>query len=172
MRPPRRGRPRRCCTNRDWPTRCQPTGFSPADAIRHWSAEGGHPIQDLVAEDDLTPLSGCAKGVVVDQREDRTVPSIAQERGETGALLHSMGAGASRRPLRGGLQSPRYHEALQNVTPADAFHGRQAAILARRDRLKQRMLQQLKREDLHVPSHATIRSEVSLRNGAKRSNFG
>ena len=27
------------------------------DAIRHWSAEGGHPIQDLTAENDLTPLS-------------------------------------------------------------------------------------------------------------------
>ena len=64
----RRGRPitpravaalvvrRRCCTNRHWPARCPPTGFLPADAIRHWSAEGGHLIQDLTAEDDLTPL--------------------------------------------------------------------------------------------------------------------
>ena len=25
---------RRCCTNPHWPARCQPTGFSPADAIR------------------------------------------------------------------------------------------------------------------------------------------
>ena len=44
----------RCCTNRDWPARCPPTGSSPADAIRHWSAEGGHPIQDLTAENGLT----------------------------------------------------------------------------------------------------------------------
>ena len=42
---------RRCCTNPHWPARCQPTGFSPADAIRHWSAEGGHPIEDFAAED-------------------------------------------------------------------------------------------------------------------------
>ena len=53
---------RRCCTNPHWPARCQPTGFSPADAIRHWSAEGGHPIEDFAAEDHLTPLPGWAPG--------------------------------------------------------------------------------------------------------------
>ena len=49
---------RRCCANRNWPARCQPTELSPADAIRHWPAEVGHPIQDLAAEDDLTSLPG------------------------------------------------------------------------------------------------------------------
>ena len=34
----------RCCTNRNWPARCQPTRSSPADAIRRWSAEVGHPM--------------------------------------------------------------------------------------------------------------------------------
>ena len=57
-----RRRPGRCCTNRDWPARCPPTGSSPAEAIRHWSAEGGHPIEDLTAEDDLTPLPGWPPG--------------------------------------------------------------------------------------------------------------
>ena len=32
------------------------------DAIRHWSAEIGYPIEDLTAEDDLTPLPGWAPG--------------------------------------------------------------------------------------------------------------
>ena len=58
----RGGRAGRCCTNPHWPARCQPTGFSPADAIRHWSAEGGHPIEDFAAEDYLTPLPGWAPG--------------------------------------------------------------------------------------------------------------
>ena len=35
---------------------------SPADAIRHWSAEGDHPIEDLTAEDGLTPLPIWAPG--------------------------------------------------------------------------------------------------------------
>ena len=52
----------RWCMNRHWPARCPPTGFLPADAIRRWSAEGGHPIQDLTAEDGLTPLPGWAPG--------------------------------------------------------------------------------------------------------------
>ena len=52
----------RCCTNPHWPARCPPTGFSPADAIRHWSPEGGHPIEDFAAEDHLTPLPGLAPG--------------------------------------------------------------------------------------------------------------
>ena len=53
---------RRCCTNRHEPVRCPPTGSSPADAIRHWSAEGGHPIQDLTAENGLTPLPSWTPG--------------------------------------------------------------------------------------------------------------
>ena len=52
----------RCCTNRHGPARCPPTGFLPADAIRRWSAEGGHPIQDLTAEDGLTRQPGRAQG--------------------------------------------------------------------------------------------------------------
>ncbi len=56
------GADRRCCTNRNWPARCQPTGPSPADAIRRWPAKVGHPIQDLATEDGLTPLPGWTPG--------------------------------------------------------------------------------------------------------------
>jgi transposase InsO family protein len=66
----------------------------------------------------------------------------------------------------------RYHESLQNVTPADMYHGRQAAILACRERIKQRTLQQRKRENLQAPHHAAICSEVSLRQGTEVCHLG
>ena len=42
--------------------RQDPPGSSPVEAIRHGSAEGGHPIEDRTAEDDRTPLPGWAPG--------------------------------------------------------------------------------------------------------------
>ena len=65
----------------------------------------------------------------------------------------------------------RYHEALQNVTPAAVFFGHQATILARRQRIKQRTLQPRTPENLHTPPHAAIRLEAPLRNGARLSTL-
>jgi putative transposase len=64
----------------------------------------------------------------------------------------------------------RYHESLQNVTPADVYFGRQASILVRRERIKQRTLQRRRRENLRLPQHAAIRSEVSLQGSPERSH--
>ena len=56
----------------------------------------------------------------------------------------------------------RLHESLDNVTPADVYHGRRPAIMARRARIKQRTLQQRRQENLRTPHPAAQRREVSL----------
>ena len=65
----------------------------------------------------------------------------------------------------------RYHESLHNVTPADVYGGRQAIILARRERIKQRTLQRRRRENLQMPHHVAIRSDVSLQKSPERSHL-
>jgi putative transposase len=42
----------------------------------------------------------------------------------------------------------RLHEALGNVTPDDMYHGRQRAILSRREKIKRSTLERRKKEDL------------------------
>ena len=42
----------------------------------------------------------------------------------------------------------RLHEALGNVTPDDMYHGRQPAILSRREKIKRLTLERRKKENL------------------------
>jgi transposase InsO family protein/transposase len=54
----------------------------------------------------------------------------------------------------------RYHESLDNVTPADVYHGRREEILTRREKIKQRTLRDRKRYNLSQ----TITQKPSLKN--------
>ena len=51
----------------------------------------------------------------------------------------------------------RLHEALQNVTPVDAYAGRQVAILERRARIKRETLARRKRESHRGMTRETCR---------------
>ena len=42
----------------------------------------------------------------------------------------------------------RYHESLDNVTPADMYDGRRQAIIERRQKIKQRTLERRRRDNL------------------------
>ncbi len=43
----------------------------------------------------------------------------------------------------------RLHEAIGNVTPDDMYHGRQRAILNRREKIKRLILERKKKENLN-----------------------
>jgi len=40
----------------------------------------------------------------------------------------------------------RYHESLDNVTPADVYYGRQYAVLSERSKIKRRTMERRKKE--------------------------
>ena len=46
----------------------------------------------------------------------------------------------------------RYHESLDNLTPADVYLGRAKEVLTKRDRIKQHTLQQRRLHNLHTPA--------------------
>lgn len=46
----------------------------------------------------------------------------------------------------------RYHESLNNLTPADVYFGRAKEVLTKRDRIKQRTLQQRRLQNLQPPA--------------------
>jgi putative transposase len=41
----------------------------------------------------------------------------------------------------------RYHEALNNVTPSDVYHGRDQQILTRREKIKKKTMQLRRRQN-------------------------
>ena len=45
----------------------------------------------------------------------------------------------------------RYHEALDNMTPADIYFGRQKEVLSKREEIKRRTLQQRRLHNLQAP---------------------
>jgi putative transposase len=58
------------------------------------------------------------------------------------------GLEAALRDFVGYYNNERYHESLDNVTPADVYFGRQCEVLAERARIKRLTMKKRKREYL------------------------
>lgn len=63
----------------------------------------------------------------------------------------------------------RYHESLDNITPADVYFGRAASILERRREIKRRTIEQRRRQHLNAARASTRWAEPSLRSAAQLS---
>ena len=46
----------------------------------------------------------------------------------------------------------RYHESLDNLTPADVYFGRAKEVLTKRDQIKKQTLQQRRLQNLQLPA--------------------
>jgi hypothetical protein len=56
----------------------------------------------------------------------------------------------------------RYHESLNNVTPADVFYGQQREILTARDIIKRKSMAERRRLNQRNPSMLTSGSSVQV----------
>lgn len=65
----------------------------------------------------------------------------------------------------------RLHEALQNVTPADVYYGRQATILSRRERIKQATLKRRKRMNRRAAWDNQPAGKCLVRNGPRGLDY-
>ena len=59
----------------------------------------------------------------------------------------------------------RYHESLEDRTPADACHGRRTAILTRREQIKNKRATRCKRQNLSAAQAGNRAGSVSYRSG-------
>jgi hypothetical protein len=46
----------------------------------------------------------------------------------------------------------RYHESLDNLTPADVYFGRAKEVLSKRDQVKKQTMQQRRLQNLQLPA--------------------
>ena len=59
----------------------------------------------------------------------------------------------------------RYQESLDNVTPADAYHGRRDVIVTRREQIKKKTMARRKRQNLRAAWAAKHAGSVSWKSG-------
>jgi hypothetical protein len=80
--------------------------------------------------------------------EDSANSRPFSSRGGLCAALNPRGGGswAGRGDFVGYYNNERYHESLDNVTPADVYFGRQYEVLTKRAKIKRKTMQRRKRQ--------------------------
>src|SRR5437588_8248382 len=79
-----------------------------------------------------------------DAGQDRAISSLDEKPDPAGQLLPARTARTEHRGVRH-YNNCRYHESLDNLTPADVYFGRGRAILKRREKIKRETIEQRRR---------------------------
>src|SRR2546430_16550201 len=77
-----------------------------------------------------------------DAGQDRAISPLDEKPDPAGELLPARTARTEHRGVRRVLQQRRYHESLDNLTPADVYFGPGQAILKRREKIKRKTIEQ------------------------------
>src|SRR5262245_39738679 len=80
-----------------------------------------------------------------DAGQDRAISSLDEKPDPAGQLLPARTARTEHRGFVRYYNNCRYHESLDNLTPADVYFGRGQAILERREKIKRKTIEQRRR---------------------------
>ena len=80
-----------------------------------------------------------------DSGQDRALEPVDEGCREAGNYYFPWQLEAAVRDFVAHYNHERYHESLDNVTPADVYFGRQRDVLTERDRIKRRTMEQRRR---------------------------
>lgn len=100
-----------------------------------------------------TPFTGGPN--IPDPGQNRALSPFNEVECLAQCLLLPLGAGPGRGRLCRHYNTARYHESLNNLTPADVFFGRTEEVLTQRERTKRRILLARRKTHLRAEVYAS-----------------